>query len=105
VVRRTPKADKVARLTETELIDMGLASLAEIFNVSPNGITRHLVASRAINWGNDPFAPGAYSYATPKHEKRSQRWETKWWCRILFWRGALCRFGSDMRTVEAALAA
>jgi hypothetical protein len=54
-----PKADKVARLTETELIDMGLVSLTEIFNVSPNGITRHLVASRAINWGNDPFAHGA----------------------------------------------
>jgi monoamine oxidase len=71
-----PKADKV-RLTETELIDMGLASLAEIFNVSPNCITRHLVASRAINWGNGPFARGAYSYATPKHEKRSQRWENQ----------------------------
>jgi len=29
-------------------------------------IRRDLVASRAINWGNDPFARGAYSYATPK---------------------------------------
>jgi monoamine oxidase len=51
-----PKADTVARLTATELVDMALASLAEIFNPPRDRLTRDLVTSRAINWGNDPFA-------------------------------------------------
>ena len=60
-----PKADGVSSLTEAALIDVGLASLAEIFDLPVDRIRRDLVASRAINWGNDPFARGAYSYATP----------------------------------------
>ena len=66
-----PKADRVSSLTAAELVDMGLASLAEIFDLPQDRIRRDLVASRAINWGNDPFARGAYSYATPKHGKRN----------------------------------
>ncbi len=62
-----PKADSVSSLTEAELIDMGLASLAEIFDLPVDRIRSNLVASRAINWGNDPFARGAYSYATPQN--------------------------------------
>jgi hypothetical protein len=58
----------VSSLTEAELIDVGLVSLAETFGLPAERIRRDLVASRAINWGNDPFARGAYnySYATPK---------------------------------------
>ena len=53
----------MSSLTEAELIDMGLVSLAETFGLPAERIRRDLVASRAINWGNDPFARGAYSYA------------------------------------------
>ncbi|HTT81407.1 MAG TPA: NAD(P)/FAD-dependent oxidoreductase, partial [Stellaceae bacterium] len=60
-----PKADRVASLGDAELIDMGLASLAEIFALPPERLRRDLVAARAINWGTDPWARGAYSYATP----------------------------------------
>jgi monoamine oxidase len=60
-----PKADTVSSLTATELVDMGIASLAEIFDLLLDRIRRDLVAWRAINWGNDPFARGAYS-AAPK---------------------------------------
>ncbi len=61
-----PKADTVSSLAAGDLVEMGLASLAEIFDLPPDRIRRDLVASRAIDWGNDPFARGAYSYATPK---------------------------------------
>jgi monoamine oxidase len=61
-----PKADRVSSLAEAELIDAGLASLGEIFDLPPDHIRRNLVAARAINWGNNPFARGAYSYATPR---------------------------------------
>ena len=47
-------------------INMGLVSLAETFGLPAERIRRDLFASRAINWGNDPFARGAYSDATPK---------------------------------------
>jgi monoamine oxidase len=40
-----PKADTVARLSESELIDMGLASLAQIFNLTIDRLRRDLVAS------------------------------------------------------------
>ena len=98
-----PKADRVAPLTATELVDMGLASLAEIFNVSVDRLTRNLVSSRAINWGNDPFARGAYSYATPK-TRQAQSALKRPDGGAVFFSGEALYAGPDMGTVEAALA-
>jgi hypothetical protein len=49
------------RLATSELVEMGIASLAESYDISRDSIRKGVVASRAINWGNDPFARGAYS--------------------------------------------
>jgi monoamine oxidase len=98
-----PKADRVSSLTAAGLVDMGLASLAEIFDLPVDRIGRTLVASRAINWGNDPFARGAYSYATPKTRgalaalRKPDRG-------AIFFAGEALYAGPDMGTVEAALA-
>ncbi len=98
-----PKADTVSSLTADELVGMGIASLGEIFDRSPDSIREEVVASRAINWGNDPFARGAYSYATPKTRaaqaalSRSDRG-------AIFFAGEALYAGPDMGTVEAALA-
>ena len=97
-----PKADKVARLTATELVDMGLASLVEIFNLSLDRITRDLVTSQAINWGNDPFARGAYSYATPKTREAQSALGKPDGGAVSF-SGEALYAGPDMGTVEAAL--
>src|SRR5439155_1482860 len=48
-----PKADRVSSLTAAELVEIGLASLAKIFDLPLEAIRRDLVASQAINWGND----------------------------------------------------
>src|ERR1700730_13618389 len=61
-----PKTEAMAKLSEHELIEAGLVSLADIFGLSPEQMTQDLVAAQAINWANDPFARGAYSYATPE---------------------------------------
>src|SRR5207248_1441246 len=98
-----PKADRVSSLTEAELIDMGLSSLAEIFELPPDRIGRELVASRAINWGNDPFARGAYSYATPK-TRTAQSAMRQPDGTAIFFAGEALYAGPDMGTVEAALA-
>jgi monoamine oxidase len=82
---------------------MGLNSLAEIFNVPPDRIARDLVTSQAINWGNDRFARGAYSYATPKtdqaHATLRKPSES-----AVFFSGEALYASRDMGTVEAALA-
>jgi monoamine oxidase len=98
-----PKADRVPSLTEAELIDVGLASLAEIFDLPENRIRTNLVASRAINWGNDPFARGAYSYATPR-TREAQSVLRKSNDDAIFFSGEALYAGPDMGTVEAALA-
>jgi monoamine oxidase len=98
-----PKTDTVARLSEHELIEMGLASLAEIFSLPLDPLTKSLVASRAINWGNDPFARGAYSFATPKTREAQSMLRRPDGGAVFFSGEALYR-GRDMGTVEAALA-
>jgi monoamine oxidase len=98
-----PKADRASSLTKAELVDLGLASLAEIFVRPADRIRRDLVASRAINWGNDPFARGAYSYATPK-TRAAQSVLRKSDGGAIFFSGEALYDGPDMGTVEAALA-
>jgi monoamine oxidase len=98
-----PKADAVARLTVPELVTMGLDSLAEIFNLPPDRITRDLITSHAINWGNDPFTRGAYSYATPK-TRQAQAALRKPNGGAVFFSGEALYASRDIGTVEAALA-
>jgi monoamine oxidase len=98
-----PKADTVAQLTESDLVDMGLTSLAEIFGLTMDRMKRDLVASRAINWGNDPFARGAYCFATPKTRQAQSVLRKPNSGGVLF-SGEALYVGPDMGTVEAALA-
>jgi monoamine oxidase len=64
---------------------------------------RELVASQAINWGNDPFARGAYCYATPKTRQAQSELRRPDGGGVLF-SGEALYAGPDMGTVEAALA-
>lgn len=97
-----PKAHRVSALSEKDLVEMGLVSLAEIFDVPVDRIRGDLVAARAINWGNDPFARGAYSYATP--QSRAALPVLKRFAGAIFIAGEALYAGPDMGTVEAALA-
>jgi monoamine oxidase len=98
-----PKADRVSSLSTAELVEMGLASLAEIFDLPVDRIRQDLVASRAINWGNDRFARGAYSYATPE-TREAQALLRRVDDGVIFFSGEALYAGPDMGTVEAALA-
>jgi monoamine oxidase len=82
---------------------MGLVSLAETFSLPAERIRRDLFASRAINWGNDPFARGAYSYATPK-TREALAVLRRPGSDGIFFSGEALYAGADMGTVEAALA-
>jgi monoamine oxidase len=98
-----PKSERVRSLGEPELVDMGLASLAEIFDLTIDRLRNELVASRAVNWDNDPFARGAYSYATPQ-TRAVLEMLSRPAADNIFFSGEAFYGGSDMGTVEAALA-
>jgi monoamine oxidase len=98
-----PKADRVSGLSEAELVDMGLSSLAQIFALPAERLHRELVAARAVNWGNDPFARGAYSYATPQ-TRAAQHALTQPDGSAIFFSGEAFHVGPDIGTCEAAFA-
>jgi monoamine oxidase len=98
-----PRADGVSSLSEAELVEMGLGSLADIFTVPVERLRAQLVAARAINWGNDPFARGAYSYATPQ-SRAAQSLMRQPAGDGIFFSGEAFYSGPDIGTVEAALA-
>jgi monoamine oxidase len=98
-----PRTDDVARLSEQELVETGLGSLTEVFHLPLDRLAKELAASRAINWAKDPFARGAYSYATPKTRDAQSVLGRADGAPVFFSGEALYR-GRDMGTVEAALA-
>jgi monoamine oxidase len=97
-----PCANTVAGLDEAALIDMALGSLAEIFERPADQLTGALVAARALDWGSDPFARGAYSYATPTTRVAQARLAEP--AGAVWFSGEALYGGPDMGTVEAALA-
>jgi monoamine oxidase len=98
-----PRTKRMAHLDEKKLVEKGIASLADIFELHPKHLTRDLVAARAINWARDPFAGGAYSFATPKTREAQSVLASSDGGAVLLSGEALYR-GRDMGTVEAALA-
>ncbi len=98
-----PKTAAMAHLDEQQLVEAGLASLAGIFGLDPKALARNVVAARAINWAQDRFAGGAYSYATPQTRAAQSVLSTPVGGAVFTSGEALYR-GRDMGTVEAALA-
>jgi monoamine oxidase len=98
-----PRAELASSLGEADLVEMGLASLAEIFTLPRERIASDVVASRAIDWSSDPFARGAYSYATPR-TREAQSALSRTDGGAIFFSGEALYAGPDMGTVEAALA-
>lgn len=93
-----PRAAK-STLSEAELIERGLDAVSRIFATDARP---HLKAARAIHWGQDRFARGAYSYATP--ESHAAQDELSKPLGALYYAGEALYRGADMGTVEAALA-
>lgn len=98
-----PRTSSVAHLGEAELTETGLASLAEIFGLPLERLAQELAASRAIDWAKEPFARGAYSYATPK-TRHVQSLLGRADGGVVVFSGEALYGGRDMGTVEAALA-
>jgi monoamine oxidase len=97
-----PRTAALAQLEPQALIDAGLDSLATVFGLSRADLARELIAAAATNWAHDPYARGAYSWATPR-TREAQTILARADGPVSFSGEALYR-GADMGTVEAALA-
>ncbi|MBR0792536.1 FAD-dependent oxidoreductase [Bradyrhizobium manausense] len=97
-----PRTAELSHLDPQGLIESGLDSLAAIFGRPRETIAQDLIAASAVNWAHDPFARGAYSWATLRTRTAQERLARADGL-VLFSGEALYR-GRDMGTVEAALA-
>ncbi|UFZ07058.1 FAD-dependent oxidoreductase [Bradyrhizobium ontarionense] len=98
-----PATRDFAALDEAALIQIGLAALADIFSKPVALLRQELVAAHTTDWAKDPFARGAYSYATLA-TRQAQDVLTHWDGGPVLISGEALYRGRDMGTVEAALA-
>ena len=95
-------ADALAQKSENELLDIALRSVANIFGKSKEEIHTLLTASKIINWQNDIYARGAYSYNMMGSEK-AKKTVSEPIANTLFFAGEALYSGASGGTVEAAL--
>jgi monoamine oxidase len=97
-----PKAKELSKKGNNYIRDKGIDSLAYLFSVSKSFIKEQIIACKIINWIKDPFAKGAYSYATIEsksaREKINKSVENK-----VYFAGEALDKDETIGTVEAAL--
>jgi len=97
-----PDAEAKKNLTEDELLQLSLQSLANIFKREVGYLKNKLVAFRIVNWTCDPFARGSYSYDTVA-APASRKVLNVSVQNTLFYAGEYLYEGPAMGTLEAAL--
>jgi monoamine oxidase len=62
------RADRMKALSNDEILEKGLHSLANIFDLSLEQLKFNLQTCQVFNWRESEFVLGAYSYDTPQSE-------------------------------------
>lgn len=88
-------------ISEEEILQHSIASLATIFNYKPDVIKRKLKHHKIINWIHDPFSKGGYSYPTLTTKKARRVLQSPVKNTIYFAGEALAQ--NSTATVDAAL--
>lgn len=98
-----PHAEKLRDRSDDDILDIAMNSLSTIFKVPVETLYQNLVRPMIANWPADPYARGAYSYATPA--SRASRAEIlKPVFGTIFFAGEALYEGKETATVEGALA-
>ena len=79
-----------------------LTTLSVIFNRPIAALRANLAACEIANWGNDPFAHGAYSYTIAK-QQQARRQLAAPVSGTLYFAGEACCTGTEAGTVEGAI--
>ena len=98
-----PKAEKNKSTKDDDIISLALDALSYIFSTNKSFLTKNLRAGKVVNWKTDPFALGAYSYATVESNK-AKKVLTEPIESTLFFAGEALSKGTVMGTLEEALA-
>lgn len=97
-----PNADRVKHLSEEDILQKALASLATILSLEPASVRKLLTAHKVCNWAADPFCHGGYSYEVVGSSKLKQKLKEPLEGKVFFAGEALFE-GVEGGTVEAAL--
>jgi len=97
-----PPAERKKNLSNEELLEQGLQSLANIFKLSNEELKNELISWNVVNWTTDPFTLGSYAYDTLQSSDARKVLNTPINYTIYF-AGEYLYDGSAMGTVEAAL--
>lgn len=97
-----PPAKALKEAADAEVLEMALSSLSGIFNMPVSALQSLLLSAQIINWTNDPFTRGSYSYPTI-NTKAALPVLTTPVVNTLFFAGEGLYNGALMGTVEAAL--
>lgn len=96
-----PAAAAQRTTSDTHLLAQAIDSLAYAFGTDPAFIRAQLIAHRIFNWGADPFALGAYAYATVEAPAVLAVFRQPV-ANTLFFAGEALYAGPAMGTIEAA---
>jgi monoamine oxidase len=97
-----PNADKLISTKDGIIIKMALESLANIFSIDYDILKTKLTTHKIINWANDPYTFGAYSFATTQ-TAAARKLLQQGVEQTLFFAGEGIYEGESPGTVEAAL--
>lgn len=97
-----PHADEIKDLSNEDILQKGLESLSEIFNVSVNLLGLKLKGWHIANWVNDPYSCGGYSYEVV-NGKEIRKIIKQPINNTIFFAGEGLYDGPEIGTVEAAL--
>ncbi len=98
-----PAAQRLQAASTETILQLALESLGQLLALTPSALRAQLRASYVRNWGREPYAHGAYSYATVGAAAARAAWATPV-ADTLFFAGEGVYDGPDGGTVEAALA-
>jgi monoamine oxidase len=87
---------------KNDMAKAGMSSLAYLLGIDENQLHDSLKSFEIVNWLEDPFARGAYSYTTPETESAKKILNTPL-LETVFFAGEAFSEGKEMGTVEAAL--
>ncbi|RYY07553.1 MAG: FAD-dependent oxidoreductase [Sphingobacteriaceae bacterium] len=94
--------DETQHLSDEEILQESIQSLAQIFQMDASFINQKLVSAKVYNWTADPFTRGSYSYATVKTASalKTLKISVK---NTIYFAGEALFAGEQLGTVEAAL--
>lgn len=96
-----PPAERKKNLSNDELLNQGLQSLANIFKLDAANLRNDLVTSHVVNWTTDPFTLGSYAFDTVESSEARKMLNTPI-DHTIYFAGEYLYDGPAMGTVEAA---